>query len=104
MKRDKKESMARAMSLVDDDLLEKADPTKKKQVKRFDTKRILLVACAAALVLSLGLWLFIPFNTTPPDVSRYEDSEYYGIIQRLNLLTYRRPTSKNNFEKYIADT
>ncbi|MBE6702619.1 MAG: hypothetical protein E7585_04310 [Ruminococcaceae bacterium] len=99
----KKEKLARAMNLVDDDLLEKASPYRRKEKKRPKLKRLVLVACLTGLMLALGLWLFIPFNTSPPDISMYESSEYYGIIQRLNVLTHKKPTSKNNFEKYIAN-
>ena len=99
----KKEKLMRAMDLVDDDLLEKASPTRRKEPQKISAKRKVTVICAACLLLVLGLWLFIPFNTSPPDVSAYEGSEYYGVIQRLNLITYRKPADKNNFEKYILN-
>lgn len=99
----KKEKLMRAMDLVDDDLLEKASPTHRKEPKKMNVKRVATVAVAACLMLVLGLWLFIPFNTSPPDISAYEGNEYYGVIQRLNLITYRKPADKNNFEKYILN-
>ena len=99
----KKEKLMRAMDLVDDDLLEKASPTRRKEPQKISAKRKVTVICAACLLLVLGLWLFIPFNTSPPDVSAYEGSEYYGVIQRLNLVTYRKPANKNNFEKYVLN-
>ncbi|MBE6977336.1 MAG: hypothetical protein E7438_01660 [Ruminococcaceae bacterium] len=52
--------------------------------------------CLAVAVLSAVL--FIPYNTTPPDVSMYADSEYYAVIQQLNLATFQKPKYKNNFE------
>jgi uncharacterized secreted protein with C-terminal beta-propeller domain len=47
--------------------------------------------------------LFIPFKTTPPDVSQYSDSEYYELIQKLNLLSFEPPRYKNNAEKIWND-
>ena len=39
------------------------------------------------LAAVLALVLFIPYSTTPPDVRMYAESEYYGLIQRINELT-----------------
>ena len=83
----KKNKLIRAMELVDDDLLEKASPHRRKEVKRASGKRIAVIACAACLMLALGLWLFIPFRTALPDISMYQDSEYYSVIQKLNPIT-----------------
>lgn len=57
--------------------------------------------CLAVAVLSAVL--FIPYNTTPPDVSMYADSEYYAVIQQLNLATYQKPRYKNTFHA-VTDT
>lgn len=63
-----------------------------------------LVAACLALVITIpcGVYLFTPFNVTPPDVSDYSDSPYYPIIERLNEFSYERPRYKNNFEA-LAD-
>ena len=50
-----------------------------------------------ALVL-LAAVLFVPYDTSPPDVSMYSASPYYGLIQKINEATYKKPTYKNNFE------
>lgn len=98
----KKEKLLREMGEVDDAYIVEADPTRPRRRKGMQGyKRVVVAACIAALTLSLGLWLFIPFNVTPPDVSRYADSEYYEVIQRLNAVTYVKPRDKNNFEKYV---
>lgn len=57
---------------------------------------LLLVVCVLAAIL------FVPYDTTPPDVRMYARSEYYGLIQRLNELTYEKPEYKNNFEAIIG--
>ena len=43
--------------------------------------------------------MFVPFNTNPPDVSRHAESEYYDVIQKLNVVTFEKPKHKNNAEK-----
>jgi uncharacterized secreted protein with C-terminal beta-propeller domain len=42
--------------------------------------------------------LFIPYGTTPPSVERYESSEYYDVIMKLNEANFQKPRYKNNFE------
>ncbi len=95
----KKDNWFKALNLTDDKFLEEANPNAK--IINFSKKRIALsiIAAAACFVLVFSnLWLFIPFNTDLPDVSRYSSSEYYGIIQKLNVLTFEKPQHKNNFE------
>ncbi len=95
----KKDNWFKALNLTDDKFLEEANPNAK--IININKKRIALsiIAAAACFALVLGnLWLFIPFNSNPPDVSRYSSSEYYGIIQKLNVLTFEKPQYKNNFE------
>ena len=95
----KKDNWFKALNLTDDKFLEEANPNAK--IISISKKRIALsiIAAAACFALVLGnLWLFIPFSSNPPDVSRYSSSEYYGIIQKLNVLTFKKPQHKNNFE------
>ena len=99
----KKERLVRALDLVDDDLLEKASPERKKEKRRRSLPKLIAVACVSALLLSLCLWLFIPYSTTPPDVSRYADSRYYDVIQKLNRVTFVKPTHKNRFDRYVLN-
>ena len=84
------------MSQVDEKFVAEADP--RAMNKRPTWQRwTALAACICLLVTSLGLVLFVPYDTSPPDVSQYADSEYYSVIQSLNALTYKKPTYKNNF-------
>ena len=49
-------------------------------------KRVALIAACLVLVVSvLTVDLLRPFDTTPPDVSMYESSEYYTLNQYLHL-------------------
>lgn len=95
----KKENWFKSLNLADDKYIAEANPDVK--VKNNSRKRIVMSFVAAAACFALvmcNLWLFLPFNNTPPDVSRYSDSEYYGIIQKLNVLTWEKPKYNNNFE------
>ena len=95
--------MARSLDLVDDDLLEQAEPRGRRTRAEFHLKKVILVACITILLTAGCLWLFIPFNTDLPDVSMYRESEYYDIIQKLNVATFVKPKNKNNFDKYIGN-
>lgn len=98
----KKEKMLRSMELIDEKYIAEAEPQNtQRKPKRSRTKLLVLAAAFAALLTTLSLWLFIPFSVEPPDVSRYADSEYYPIIQKLNAVTYTPPAYKNNFDMLI---
>lgn len=90
-----------AMSLADDKYVEEAAPrrlTRRPQWQKWTA----IAACLCLLVTALNLVLFIPFNTNPPDVSEYADSEYYSVIESLNALTFQKPKYKNNFQSLMA--
>lgn len=93
----KNKKLLRAMSLADEKYVAEADPRAMR--KRPSWQRwTALAACICLLVTALNLVLFVPYDTTPPDVSRYEDSEYYSVIQSINALTFKKPKYKNNFQ------
>lgn len=101
----KNKKLLRSLSLIDEKYVYEADPSKNiKAVKR--SKRIKIwgavAACFCCALIGLNLWLFIPFKNAPPDVSAYSDSEYYELIVKLNEITYRKSSHKNNFEKYFG--
>lgn len=61
----------------------------------------ILAACLAFILLAGTFALFIPYPTTPPNVSAYANSQYYGIIQKLNEYNYRPPEYKNTFDMLV---
>ena len=97
----KKRKLLRAMSLADDQYVEEAAPRNLTRRPAWH-KWTALAACLCLLVTALNLVLFIPYNTNPPDVSEYADSEYYSVIQSINALTYQKPKYKNNFQSLMA--
>ena len=82
---------------IDDKFIEEAAPdaTRVASKKKLWLRLGALAACVCLLV-GANLWLFLPFSTTAPDVSRYSGSEYYGIIERLNEYAFVAPKHRNN--------
>ena len=101
----KKKDWYRGLSLADDKYVAEAHPDNLIKPVWHGKRGIvaLLASCACLALLICNLWLFIPFSTTPPDVSRHADSEYYGIIQKLNALAFEQPKYKNNASKLWAE-
>ena len=102
----KKKQWAQSFSLIDEKYVEEADPMRDagrvSAVRRLRRRIITLAACAAAVLL--GLILFIPYRTEFPDVSRYADSEYYAVIQRLNDGQVTKPRYRNNLDYLLSKT
>ena len=68
------------------------------QKRRIRNRAILTSSCMVLAVVILAAVLFVPYDTSPPDVSMYRNSPYYGLIQRINAATYQKPRYKNNYE------
>ncbi len=101
----KREKMLLAMNEIDEKFIEEATPCTVPNAaeKRYRWTRFAAVAaCLCIVVTALGLVLFLPYNTNPPDVSEYADSEYYAVIQKINAVNYVRPRYKNNFQRLLA--
>ena len=71
-------------------------------IRRERRKTGVLAASACVLTGILCALLFVPYSTTPPSVRRYAGSEYYPVIQQLNVLTYQKPEYKNNYQALRA--
>ena len=65
-------------------------------------KAILTASSTVALVAILALVLFIPYDTTPPDVRVYSASEYYGLIEQINTLRFQPPKYPNRFRALVG--
>ena len=62
------------------------------------------LAIAIALILAVSLILFIPYAPVTSDISEYESSSYYPLIESIEdyRLELRQPKTKNNFETLEA--
>ena len=97
-----KKKWFRCLGLADERYVAEAYPDNAVKPKRNRIFMPIAAACACFALMFLSLWLFIPFSTTPPDVSRYAGSDYYALIQKLNVTTFVSPKHKNNAEKLWA--
>ena len=98
----KNERLLSGMNLLDDKYIDEANPQNRKRKKINWLRFGALAACVCLMVTALNLFLFIPFKTTVPDVSQYENSEYFPIIEKINALSAVKPKYKNNFDKIIS--
>lgn len=95
----KKEKLLNTLELADEKYVEEANPeTARRSLKKKWLTYAGLAACLCLLLTACGLWMFLPYNTNPPDISAYSNSEYYGVIQKLNEVTFSKPRHKNNFD------
>lgn len=88
--------MLLALNMIEDKYIEEAAP-RKRSIRR----RIAMIAVAAIFV-SLTAFLFFPYNTRPPSVREYKDSEYYEIIRKFNEYTFEEPIYANNFDYFLS--
>ena len=100
----KQDDWYRTLGMADDKYVVEAHPARTlAPTQKHRMRRSLLAACACLALVLGNLWLFLPYSTTPPDVSRYEGSEYYDVIEQLNLLTFQKPKYKNNATMLLSE-
>ena len=98
-----KKKWFRAMDMVDEQYILEASPGER--VIPLRKKRVVvsvLASCACLALLLCNLWLFLPFDHTPPSAQAYAGSEYFPVIKQLSMLTWEKPKYANNFQKYAA--
>ncbi len=97
----KKQKLASALDLVDEELIARASPTYLPRRNAIRRKRVLAVvaACLALCLLAGNLWLFLPYGGADGQIREYRDSEYYGLIKKINDYTSPRSKYKNNFDR-----
>ena len=77
-------------------ILKKAQTGKRARARR---TTVLTSVCSCLLIVLFVL--FVPYDTSPPTLWQYQNSEYYDVMQAVNVLTYCSPVYKNNFEAWI---
>lgn len=98
----KNKDIYREIGNVDEKYIREADPTAPRSgVKR--RKLTVLAACISVFAVFLSLWLFLPFSGELEDLSKYSNSEYYGLMLKVQELACRPANYRyaNNFEKYV---
>lgn len=61
---------------------------------------IIKVAVSLAVLIAIGLTLFLPYAPVTSDISAYSGSDYFPLIEGIEeyRLTFKQPRYKNNFE------
>lgn len=105
----KKEKWSEKLTDIDENFIEEADSARVLQnIAAAEKKRKTVwkvssvVAACLAFFTAINLFLFLPFSTTPPDVSKYSSGEYYSVITKLNDYKFVKPKYKNNFQLIVA--
>ena len=96
----KNKRLLSSFSFIDEKYVKEATP-KMTVARTSSLANIVAIAACFLLIISLSLYMFIPFNTTGPDVSEYSDSEYYPLIATIANYRYRPSSYKNNFQRLI---
>ena len=95
----KKERLLLALGDINDKYVKEAEPN-----PMSGRKRILSIAASLAILVALSLYLFLPYGTPKSNLSEYESSSYFPVIEKLEA--YRQlqnaPKFSNNFEKLLS--
>ena len=102
----KNERLMSAISFIDEKYVKEAESKMKKNglSRNAGIGKALRIAASIAIFVGLGLFLFLPVNRGPLNVSAYGDSEYYPLIEKLEPYRYNA-TKKyydNNFELILG--
>ena len=95
----KKKRLLEAFSFIDEKYVKEAEPQMKVS-SASPMKKLGRVACFV-LIVALSLYLFIPFSNKGPNLTAYEGSDYFPIIERISAYRYQPSPYKNNF-RYLA--
>ena len=95
----KRDDILRAVGEIDDEYIAEAAPVRKNRFTGL-TKFAAIAACFAIIFTSLGLYLFLPGDFFAPDLTKYDGSEYYEIITRIDPFFRRGPST--NFDEFFG--
>ncbi len=99
----KNKDIYREIGNVDEKYIREADPTAPRGgVKR--RKFAIMAACISVFAVFLSFWLFLPFSGELEDLSKYSNSEYYGLMLKVQQLACKPANYRyaNNFDKYFG--
>ena len=95
----KKERLIRSFSFIDEKYVKEAEP---KMKNSFSFKKFIGIAASFAIIVALGLYLFMPFKSGMMDLTAYSGSDYFPLIEKIEDYRYTPPKYKNNFESITA--
>ena len=97
----KNKRLLETFSFIDEKYVKEAEP-KMKVSSVSPIKKLGRVACFV-LIVALSLYLFIPFSTKGPNLTAYQSSEYFPIIEKIAAYRYQPSPYKNNFQYLSAE-
>ena len=94
----KKERLLFAIGEADEKYIKEAETN-------MGTTRIIKAAVVLVLFVALSLYLFIPYAPVTSDLTAYESSSYFPLIEGIEdyRLTFMQPRYKNNFQWFSAE-
>lgn len=103
--RNKKERLISSFSLVDDKYIEEAEPKKKSRARRGSGAGTVIRRVASiAVIIALGLFLFVPYQKPISNVSAYAQSPYLPVISAID--SYEVSIGQSRYESnfhFITD-
>ena len=96
----KNKRLLQSLNFIDEKYIKEAEP-KMKAASISPFKTFGRVACLV-LVVALSLYLFIPFSKKGPNLTTYQDSEYYPLIETIADYRYKPSPYKNYFQYYAS--
>ena len=91
----KDKRLLESLNFIDEKYIKEAEP--KMKTSKVPLRKIIGCVACFVIVIALSLYMFIPFKSGP-DVSKYEDSEYYPLIATIADYRYKPSRYKNNFQ------
>ena len=96
----KNKRLLKSLSLINEQYVKEAEP--KMKASKFSLTKLLGAAACFVLIIALSLYLFIPFDNSPPTLTAYEDSEYFPLIETIADYRFEPNPHKNNFQAIVA--
>lgn len=78
-----------------------ASVQKKLYSRKIRRRAITATTLVLCLCIVAGV-LFMPYDTSPPDIQMHVGSDYYKVIQAINNYTYQRPEYDNLLDEWMG--
>ena len=94
----KKERLISQLGYIDEKYIKEAEV-------KMHTKAIVSIAAVLLLMISVSLFMFWPYSPVTSDLTAYEGSPYYPLIEEIEdyKLSFKQPKYKNNFYWFLAE-
>lgn len=94
----KKERLISQLGYIDEKYIKEAEV-------KMHTKSIVSIAAVLLVIISVSLFMFWPYSPVTSNLTAYEDSSYYPLIEEIEdyNLSFKQPKYKNNFYWFLAE-